>query len=71
MKIISFTTFCVICGTSIIKKNKFGNDGIYLCDECNDLHDMDKALKIKEILESEKIFKEFEELLKSFYKQED
>jgi acetyl-CoA carboxylase beta subunit len=45
-KIISIMTNCAICSKLITKKNF--EDGIYICDDCKELHDLDKAIKIYE-----------------------
>jgi acetyl-CoA carboxylase beta subunit len=64
--VVSMMTKCAICNKLITKKNY--EDGIYICDECKGLHDLDKAMKIYESSHNDDdIVEELDKIIEKIY----
>jgi len=64
--IVSIMTNCSICNKLITKKNY--EDGIYVCSECQELHDLEKAIKIYELQQDDdNLMEEFDRIIEKIY----
>ena len=69
--IVSIMTNCAICNKVITKKNY--EDGIYLCDVCKELDDMEKAMQLYELMKQSNEFdyddEELDDIITELYER--
>ncbi|MFW6007760.1 MAG: hypothetical protein ACOCP8_00735 [archaeon] len=66
-KVVSLITKCAICDKQITKKNY--KDGIYLCNNCYKLNDVDINTKLfDKIMEIQKENKNLDKIIDEIYK---